>query len=835
MANLLDSLISNTGLNIPGREKFNSNTYSTAGRVKPLEDKAKLLPSKVIGSPIEYVKDFAYDIVSVGKAAKGKANDHELGRINDLGMKAGSLGIASYLFYKNPFKLSKTMEVVGFGSFFASMALWPKLAIGLPIKARTGVDFQQEYIDSQGRKKGLYQDPQYVLTDMLPREDLDNIGKKMGVSENLPDRDSFIKQRAHKTAVQANTLWMMTAGLATPIMTALSCNAAEKVLRPWLQNDELVTTQEECFSNKVKDNPTKKEQAEALKKFMGFIEHNKDRNIDDEIIKKLCDQFDYMIEQSNVPSIRGDVKRVFQKMSYNPINKKLLEKTFGKQYINALPKNDLENLSQYMELHIQEPEKQIEDISKYLSQCDNKVKINGQGKEISLSELSAKQIQEKLTENARTRKLGSLTTQLTYFYESFNKFMYKKITVDKYVNARIGERPDSFIANQWNKVCGKFVDVLNLDNPFTTKEVRQIANGNKELIDEKLNNLVSDGKKKKFTRTVIDLMKKIDRYEQITSSNWRNSDDAMLYNLRQFTKKELNPGVDKNGKSLTPPTSKAHEVFMNAHSRFKHHEYFTELADKFMSDTLSEYEKHASPGTLANIYYNSAENTVSGARSSFYRMILTLDVLKQAQGSALNDKLVENLKEVGKHPDEETLKRLTQICKDVVMKATTTDHVEKLTTPGFELSPDEFKVVMKTIFQDHKDHVNVIEACLNSKNSGLSEDQIKRMTRNYSEYRKEFIEEIGNWINDKTPSLSQYNVNGASNGTDWAKKNNLVGKTVYDTIIDISKNKYNSKKWMQIFGGAMVALTGITVGAGLMFGRKDKIEQQVEEESRKNV
>ena len=198
MSNVLNSILTNSST----ENKHNSYvykhtfTFDSEGRVKPKEDKARLLPSRIFGSPVEYAKDLKKDVVNIGRAMKGQANDHELGRINDVAMKLGSLALACYLFVKNPLKLSKTMEFVGLGTFFGSMALWPKLAIQAPIKARTGVDIHQKYIDSQGRKKMMFQDPQYDLTDLYSREDLDRIGKKLKVNENLPDRDRFIKQRA---------------------------------------------------------------------------------------------------------------------------------------------------------------------------------------------------------------------------------------------------------------------------------------------------------------------------------------------------------------------------------------------------------------------------------------------------------------------------------------------------------------------------------------------------------------------------------------------------------------------------------------------------------------
>ncbi|MDD3237279.1 MAG: hypothetical protein PHV37_04200 [Candidatus Gastranaerophilales bacterium] len=212
---------------------------NTANKIKPLEGRGHMLPSRLFSSPISYAKDLKQDIVNIKKGAQGKANDHELGRMNDLAMKAGSLGLAAYLFVKNPLKLKKTMEFVGFGSFFASMALWPKLAIQAPLKAKFGVDIHQKYEDSYGRKKTFFQDPQYVPWDMVSKEDLNKMGDKMKVPTDIKNRDEVIKQKAQKIAVQGNTLWMATAGLATPLMSALGCSVAEKAIGKAQQNASL--------------------------------------------------------------------------------------------------------------------------------------------------------------------------------------------------------------------------------------------------------------------------------------------------------------------------------------------------------------------------------------------------------------------------------------------------------------------------------------------------------------------------------------------------------------------------------------------------------------------
>ena len=101
MTNVLNSIIANQPIKPAKQATLPAFSFDSDGKVKPLEDKAKLLPSRIFGSPIEYAKDLKQDVVNIGRAAKGKANDHELGRINDVAMKLGALGLAGYLFVKN--------------------------------------------------------------------------------------------------------------------------------------------------------------------------------------------------------------------------------------------------------------------------------------------------------------------------------------------------------------------------------------------------------------------------------------------------------------------------------------------------------------------------------------------------------------------------------------------------------------------------------------------------------------------------------------------------------------------------------------------------------------
>lgn len=207
-----------------------------ANSVAPQQNRAFLLKSRnPVSSFIISTADVGKDIVELGKAlVTGKSNDNQLGRFNDLGMKLGSLGIASYLFTRRGTGTKGIMEFLGAGAFFASMAAWPRLLISLPLKLRFGFDIRQQYIDAQGRKKRLYLDNQFV-PDLYSQEQIDKVAKKMGISKSNPEYRELVKEKMRAIALQGNTLWMLSAGFS-PLLTSLICNVAEKGVTKYIVN-----------------------------------------------------------------------------------------------------------------------------------------------------------------------------------------------------------------------------------------------------------------------------------------------------------------------------------------------------------------------------------------------------------------------------------------------------------------------------------------------------------------------------------------------------------------------------------------------------------------------
>ena len=247
MSNLINNYLNN--LNKPNTslpEKKSSRSYFGAGiqsfdqstdkLIKPLDGKGHLVNSDLIHLPKEMARDAVYTTKALADGVRGRANDHQLGKLNDLGLKLSGVAIATYLMTKKATPKTKAMEFVGFGAFLLSMALWPKLALEIPAKLIHGFNFRKQYIDDQGRKKYVSQDPNYIPFDLYKgekkSEDLDVIGDRAGIRRDIPNRKEAVKEHMRKVSVQNNTLWMLTAGIATPLMTALTCNKAEKYITP---------------------------------------------------------------------------------------------------------------------------------------------------------------------------------------------------------------------------------------------------------------------------------------------------------------------------------------------------------------------------------------------------------------------------------------------------------------------------------------------------------------------------------------------------------------------------------------------------------------------------
>ncbi len=273
------------------------NLKLRANEAKPNEAKAKLVNDNFIKRQTDAIKDTGKDCANFVKAVKtADVNDTQLGRINDIGMKVGAALIAAFLALNAKNKKTAVMEFVGAATFLTSMAAWPKLFINLPAKLVHGFDIDKKYISAQGEKKDFFLDNQFLPWDIYSKEELTEIGKNTGIDINSPNGEEKIKRKMQKTALQNRTLWMATAGFATPLMTSMACSVAEPYIEKGIIKSDFNKVRKLTEANGVKSyidsiqaksGEISKSQAELNKLFEGHQKGVLGENFFDELASKL--------------------------------------------------------------------------------------------------------------------------------------------------------------------------------------------------------------------------------------------------------------------------------------------------------------------------------------------------------------------------------------------------------------------------------------------------------------------------------------------------------------------------------------------------------------------
>ena len=269
------------------QEKIYKHLAQHANDVKPNEAKARLVKENPLQSAASAVGDTFKDGRNFVIAAKtGKLNDNSLGRINDLGLKAGALLIAGFLASNAKTKTNAIMQFLGGATFLSVMSLWPKIFINLPARLVHGFRIDQKYISAQGDKKDVYLDNQFIPTDIFSKQELKDNARRSGIDYESENGEEKILRKMQKTALQNRTLWMATAGFATPLLTAVIGDKIEPLVKNAVINHDFMKSRQaldnidEVFSASSPIVKNKKQLEDVLMQYSS-------KNLDSEGFKKI--------------------------------------------------------------------------------------------------------------------------------------------------------------------------------------------------------------------------------------------------------------------------------------------------------------------------------------------------------------------------------------------------------------------------------------------------------------------------------------------------------------------------------------------------------------------
>lgn len=776
-----------------------TNGIKTQQYIKPQGAKGKLVSSSIFPN----VKDTKYNFNALKHGLTGKANDHELGKLNDVGMKVGALALAGYLATQKATPKTKLMEFVGLATFFGAMKLWPKLAIGAPAKAIHGFDPTQEYEDSFGRKKPFFQDAQYQPWDVYSNEQLQKIGDKMGVDKNAQDRNDLTKSNMTKIATKNNTLWMITAGIASAVFSALACNKAEKVIDPALDkvNNEKADKLLQNFDTEAQKRMTSasKDMQKDLDK---IFEENKGKTVDNKLIEKISGRLAKGLDPVTEEGVKEDMQNILMN------GKSLVNEGLAEKISNGSKKVLAQKFSEEQVAKIV-PSK--EEIVKHFN--DNQM----MGKEVnedeamnvrsSVSQLFLAKAKEQgmSTEKLKTVKKGvalvadkalksnsasvldeNAMKKVSEIGKAMSELQAKDSVLDDYAQAKVADKPETVIANYWNKTSTSIVKSLGID----FKEMEKVRN-NRQLVQGLVRN----------------------KMEEVTSDDakYQKAIGEMANNIAELDKKikpeDTRKYVDLVGKTYDDAAGNLYNQGMEA------------TANKLTALSVG------GKGSLKRVKQVYFEERVAGVKNSFSRMINTMDVYRRiSKGEVPKDGSAREVKEA-----------MLELVKQTTLQGHSSDHSIKFyfnrsqdNSTNVDRSDVEIKdgKVVNKYFKEGKgvdvpEDYGFYQKAMNFMyNSPMDKDTVEAIKKagiekDVNKYNSEVYNKIGSADYFTKPNHKTTGDQGASSEYKFL----LLGVAPDEMMTKTVQQSYNSQKWGKTFGTVGAVLTGLTVAAQFLFGK----------------
>lgn len=820
------------------KKELNNRTF-----IKPLPSNGKLVRNTLFDMPAEFFKDVKYDMRALKHSVKGEANDHELGRLNDMGMKLGGLAIATYLFTRKSTPLTKIMEFVGLASFFAAMDFWPKAALQLPAYLIHGFDIRQKYEDNYGRKKLMYQDHQFIPWDLYSDEEINKIGDRLRVPKDIPNRRDFIQEKMRKIALQNNTMWMLTAGFATPIMSALICNALTKPISQY--QDEKLNQKADSLLVNFNDEAKKYDYSKQREQLTQLLTENKGKPITPELFNQihsnLSDGLDFVVSTE----IEKDLRNLLPLDSGFTVNKDTLgnvraglAKHFAsiglteEEMAKILPSEDNltqifsdknllnENVTDFSEYSKEITNALERNIEKFIKEnpahpladdldfhMSTLIHTNAIGEDSALYKTLKFQHSATLSE-AAIHTLEKASATLTKLKSEVN-------VLDKFAYIKAAQAPETILANSWNEISDDLLRTLDFSKEDIAKSRidREITG---PLLREKIEYIVSDDAR--YNNFVDNMFKKL---------------SALHEKMASIDVPEANNTNSYLGKVDTTYDSAAHSLReLNLHNS---------------ANSINGIDGHVET-SAKHIQIAFIKDRITGVKSSFYRLLNAVDTYRRIAQidkiapEALHNKMPREVKE-----------ELVEFVKQMLLDAHTSDYSVKFFTlrhpeinPPENASPEALakfyeqievengKVINKYLGTHSADQLvelsndkgffgNVMRFIYkeNPHPDTMARGQSSVIWDDFMAYRNELLNILGGEDNFAKPG---HLVDGIVKSTSERRFLRL-GCAPDEMFYKLCKQKFNSNKWFKMFGGLGAALLSVTVLSQFFMGKMDAPEK----------
>lgn len=810
--------------------------------IKPLPPEGHLVHTNLFNAPKHFVEGIVYDLKALKKGANGTANDHELGKLNNIGLVTGGAALATYLATRKQVASSKAMEFVGISSFLASMALWPVVAIQIPTKLIHGFNVRQHYKDSMDREKLFFNDPQYLPWDLYSDEQINKVGDYMKVPKDMNNRRDYIQEKMKKVATQDNTLWMLSAGFAVPVMSALICNAAEQPVKNLCAYFK--TAENKNILQKALNASYDAEGSEMYRRLNSVLALNNGKPLTDGLVSEVLDIIGY---DSNTLVNQKLKAELTTKLTSN---NSVLNPEDGEKILKLIEKNLSKRIANKEAVAALVPS--FPELSGWLQEGGFIDKELAKGDFVQLNAMFSKKILEKLNvynagvadgETVPAQKvLGALNNKITaknavHKFRSIRPAMvlneqtqgmlrslvkelvsvdYKSSIVKDYIYKELSAAEETTLANVSNEMTKRIFGALKI-SPKEMEAARSNRDMMNNLLRANMDRIAAD--KNQFEtvmKELADIAHSMDKFDNIVSE----SGNATFF--EQTINQVLNPAAQALEKLGFTSTAEA-------------------LAGGKANSEKSALKAFAS-------------NRLMSVRSTIYRLINNLDMHRRIAtmtnvGQVSGDEIAREIKE-----------EIVELSKYNQVSAHRSDYAIKFFFNGnphpdytdmSDIEIKDGKVVNKYYkagsanYRDVSADPTLYKGSMNLMYGGEMHPKTKeilgkKLCGEVGEYRQNCLNFFGDeWYFIRPESFvsdipKEFCPDGKIN---YARpkfrpstnrfKYTLTGQSLDDMAMKFAKQKHNSKAWMKLFGGLGIGIFTATVAAQFFFGRTPKPKEQV--------
>ncbi len=810
--------------------------------IKPLPPEGHLVHTNIFNAPKHLVEGIAYDMQALKKGANGTANDHELGKLNNIGLVTGGAALATYLATRRQVASSKAMEFVGISSFLASMALWPVVAIQIPTKLIHGFNVRQHYKDSMDREKLFFNDPQYLPWDLYSDEQINKVGDHMNVPKDMNNRRDYIQEKMKKVATQDNTLWMLSAGFAVPVMSALMCNVAEQPVKNLCAYFK--TEENKKLLNKALNATYDAEGSEMYRRLDSLLALNNGKPLTEGLVTEVLDIVGYDSNTVVNQKLRTEL------LSKLTSNHSVLNPEDGQKILKVLEQNISKKIKNKEAVAALVPN--ANELSGWLQEGGFIDKELGKADFVKLNSMFSQKILEKLAvynsgvaqgESIPAEKvLGALNNRITaknavHKFRTIRPAMvlneqtqgmlrslakelalvdYKSSLVKDYIFKELSAAEETTLANVSNRMTKKIFEALNIPwkNMDAARSNRDMMN---ELLRSNMDRIAADKTQyENVMKQLADIAHSMEQFDKVVSK------DGNSTFFEQTIGKVLNPAAEALEKLGFTDTAQA------------------------LAGGKANSEK--------SILKSFAANRLMSLKSTIYRLINNLDMHRRIATmtniNAISDDTIAR----------EVKEEIVELSKYNMVSAHRSDYAVKFFFNGnphpdytdmSDIEIKDGKVVNKYYkagranYRDVSADPTLYKGSMRLMFDGEMHPRSKeilgdKLVGEIAEYRKNCLQFFGDeWYFIKPESfVSEIPKEMCPDGkVNYIKpkfrpstnkfKYTLTGLSMDDMAMKFAKQKHNSRAWMKLFGGLGIGLFTATVAAQFFFGKTPKPKEQV--------